>query len=211
MIQTLSSPLFLLAGGMALPIGSRVVELDSVAGELDPAALAPLLAKGLLGLVCPAKDGAPAQVTIMALANAPREKIWDTIVDYESYPKFMTRVKKTRIQEKNGNEMLVSYELDIPGIKVKYSMRHVLMPPGVIEAANEGEKGALAGGACRWELIPHDDGQKTLVCYGLNASLDQSGGWIIKQFLKAMPDLDVGISLVTGMVTVRDVIARAGG
>jgi ribosome-associated toxin RatA of RatAB toxin-antitoxin module len=53
--------------------------------------------------------GATRTVTI----NAPREKLFDIIADYERYPEFLPEVKKIRTSNRRGNEVDVHYEVDV--------------------------------------------------------------------------------------------------
>jgi len=53
--------------------------------------------------------------------NAPIEKCFDVIVDYERYSEFLPEVKKTRATNRRGNECDVQYEAEVVKL-IKYSV-----------------------------------------------------------------------------------------
>lgn len=53
--------------------------------------------------------------------NAPIEKVWAVISDYERYPEFLPEVKKIRTSNRRGNEVDVSYEAQIVKL-IKYTV-----------------------------------------------------------------------------------------
>ncbi len=48
------------------------------------------------------------------------ESLWDVIIDYESYPKFVEGAQKITVLERKGNKAKVQYELDMLGKKIIY-------------------------------------------------------------------------------------------
>ncbi|ATB38954.1 cyclase/dehydrase [Cystobacter fuscus] len=45
--------------------------------------------------------------------NAPPEKLFDVIAQYEKYPEFLSEVKKIRVLERKDNTLKVQYEVDV--------------------------------------------------------------------------------------------------
>lgn len=45
--------------------------------------------------------------------NAPPEKLFDIITQYEKYPEFLSEVKKIRVLERKENTVKVQYEVDV--------------------------------------------------------------------------------------------------
>lgn len=45
--------------------------------------------------------------------NAPPEKLFDIITQYEKYPEFLSEVKKIRVLERKDNTVKVQYEVDV--------------------------------------------------------------------------------------------------
>lgn len=54
--------------------------------------------------------------------NAPIEKAFAVITDYEKYAEFLPEVKRTRISERQGTEVKVHYEVDVVKT-IKYTVR----------------------------------------------------------------------------------------
>ncbi|NUM88040.1 MAG: SRPBCC family protein [Bdellovibrionales bacterium] len=48
------------------------------------------------------------------------EALWEVIIDYEGYPKFVDGVKKITVLERKGSKTRVQYELDMLGKKITY-------------------------------------------------------------------------------------------
>ena len=45
--------------------------------------------------------------------NAPPEKLFDVITNYDKYPEFLSEVKKISVLERKGNTVKVRYEVDV--------------------------------------------------------------------------------------------------
>ncbi len=63
---------------------------------------------------------AGAQRTI--IFNAPVDKCWSVISDYERYPDFLPEVKKIRTMNRRGAEVDVQYEAEVVKV-IKYTVR----------------------------------------------------------------------------------------
>lgn len=61
--------------------------------------------------------GAQRTITI----NAPVDKCWAVISDYERYPEFLPEVKKIRTMNRRGNEVDVQYEAEVVKV-IKYTV-----------------------------------------------------------------------------------------
>ena len=44
------------------------------------------------------------------VVNAPPEKVFETIINYDRYPEWLPEVKKIRTSDRKGNEVKVHYE-----------------------------------------------------------------------------------------------------
>jgi len=53
--------------------------------------------------------------------NAPVEKCFEIIADYERYPEFLPEVKKLRTSNRKGNEVDVHYEAEVVKV-IKYTL-----------------------------------------------------------------------------------------
>lgn len=110
-----------------------------------------------------------AQRTIVI--NAPVEKCWSVICDYERYPEFLPEVKKIRTQNRRGNEVDVQYEAEVVKV-IKYT----------VHMKEDGPHGL------RWSFI---DGE---------FMKDNKGGWKLEDAgngtTKATYDIEVEVGLL---------------
>jgi coenzyme Q-binding protein COQ10 len=54
--------------------------------------------------------------------NAPVQKVFDVLKEYEKYGEYLSEVKKVRTSNRQGNEVTVHYEVDVVKT-IKYSIR----------------------------------------------------------------------------------------
>src|SRR5438270_11262295 len=84
----------------------------------------PLLEKGQLVLVEPAKDGKFGTATGLMLVDAPPEKVWETLLKMEEFKQFMPKVTTSEVLRREKNEMDVHFVLDVPGPDTDYTIRY---------------------------------------------------------------------------------------
>ncbi len=106
--------------------------------------------------------------TIVANAylEASPEQVWQTISQYEAYPKFLPRVASCRIDRRQGNVTIATMKLDLPFPMngTWYTNRYVAnKKAGTIEWKML--QGSLKSTAGRWKISPQ--GKGTLVQYRL--------------------------------------------
>ncbi|HXX31091.1 MAG TPA: SRPBCC family protein [Myxococcaceae bacterium] len=56
--------------------------------------------------------------------DAPAERVFDVISDYERYPEFLSEVKAIRTSDRRGNEVDIHYEIDVVK-RIRYTLRMV--------------------------------------------------------------------------------------
>ena len=61
--------------------------------------------------------------------NAPADKVFAVIADYEKYPEFLPEVKKVKIEFGSGNVKEVTYTVDIKAKVITYTLKHTARPP----------------------------------------------------------------------------------
>jgi len=54
-----------------------------------------------------------ASATRNIVIDAPVERVFDVIVDYEKYPEFLSEVKSIRTSDRRGNQVNIHYEVDV--------------------------------------------------------------------------------------------------
>ena len=186
------------------------VKLDSVVGKLDLDVLLPMLEKGEVSLVESYRNGCLRQVTVMCLADVTPRKIWEVITDYNHYLEFFPNLEGLEIVRWTGEEIVLEYELEVPGPNMEYTLIHKHSPPGRIDIYLADDEGDIQTGAWRWELVPLEHGKRTIIVYTLYTDVREAS-WFIRQALKASPSIEHGLNVATGLVTVRAVKKRAEG
>jgi coenzyme Q-binding protein COQ10 len=63
-----------------------------------------------------------AGATRSIVIDAPVDTVFDTIIDYERYPEFLSEVKSVRTSDRQGDEVLVHYEVNVVKT-IRYTIR----------------------------------------------------------------------------------------
>jgi ribosome-associated toxin RatA of RatAB toxin-antitoxin module len=114
------------------------------------------------------EEDSMATVTREVLIDAPVEKFFDLVVDYERYPEFVPGVKACRV--KNGAEKHVEYELDLGVKRIRYVLRmQEQRPSRVTWSLVSGDMMKLSNGS--WELT--DRGGKTHARYTVEIQISR--------------------------------------
>jgi ribosome-associated toxin RatA of RatAB toxin-antitoxin module len=79
--------------------------------------------------------------------NAPLEKVFEVIGDFEKYPEFLPEVKKAKVERAQGNVKEVTYTVDIKAKLITYTLQHTAKPPA-----------ELAWTMVRGEMMKGNDG-----------------------------------------------------
>lgn len=126
-----------------------------------------------------------AAATRSIVINAPVEKVWKTISDYDSYPQFLSEVKKIHTSHRKGNEVQVHYEVDVVKT-IKYTLKMSEQPPSrVIWSFVEGE--FMKDNHGSWELEPAGEG-KTKATYTIEMKL---GALVPGSIVKALVETNL--------------------
>lgn len=107
-----------------------------------------------------------AQASI--IVDIPPEKFFKVISDFESYPEFVSEVKRVKILERTENALKAEFEVFL--IKtVKYTLNLNLKPPKELSWTLS-EKGFFKQNDGSWELKPVEKGKKTDATYTVELS-----------------------------------------
>ncbi len=188
--------------------GRRIIKLGSIIGRVDINALVPLLQKGELSLVESFRSGRLKQVAVIGLVNAAPDKVWRVLTDYGRYMEFMPNLAEIEVVKREGDDIVLEYELEVPGSNIEYTLRHHHVPKSRIDITLVGDEGDITSGAWRWELVPTAGGAKTILIYTLYTDVRETS-WIIRQVLKSQPSMEHGLNVATGLITVQTVKKRA--
>lgn len=154
----------------------------------------------------------PQFVSAGALINAPLERVWNIITDYENYPNFVPQVEMVKIKSRDGNDLVLEYTLSfrftVIKMKVRYTLLTRLRPPHDIWwTLKKDEKNDIEEAMGRWELIPLEE-NKTAAFYTIYSHL-QSYGRLMRFFLKQEPHLELAIPVSTGTLIIDAVKRKA--
>lgn len=196
----------LLLAPPALAANRKVI---SRAKDIDLVALAQLAKHGEVALIENAPDGRARQVVLFSVFDAPREKVFDVLMDVEAYPKFLRTVVETRITERGrGGLITFDWELDLPFFNLSGSRQQRGRRPSLVQT--RGFSGNLRGTRERWELYAIDGGKRTLAAF--YRALDvETGGLLIEAMVKFEPSMEQGANLSTCFVHIRGLRAHLEG
>ncbi|MGO8967995.1 MAG: type II toxin-antitoxin system RatA family toxin [Myxococcaceae bacterium] len=109
-----------------------------------------------------------ASATRSILINAPPERVFDVISDYERYPEFLSEVKSIRTSGRQGNQVNIHYEVDVMK-RIRYTLRMTEdRPRGLQWTFVEGD--VMKDNKGGWVLEPKPDG-KTNAIYTVDVAL----------------------------------------
>lgn len=117
--------------------------------------------------------GAQRTITI----NAPVEKCWAVISDYERYPEFLPEVKKIKTANRRGNEVDVLYEAEVVKV-IKYT----------VHMREEGPK------KLQWSFV---DGE---------FMKDNKGGWLLEDGGNGTTRATYSIEVEVGMLVPKTIV-----
>ena len=116
------------------------------------------------------------------IINAPMEKVYDIVTQYEKYREFLTEVKEVRTSGRQGNEVLVHYKVDVVKT-IKYTIRvKEERPTKMSWTFVEGE--FMKDNKGSWVLEPAGEG-KTKATYTVEMAL---GALVPKSIVNALVD-----------------------
>ena len=158
----------------------------------DPTHLAALAEDGLVVLVDKAADGSLQTVKAVAVVDAPRDRVWQLVTDFDAYETWAPQMADASVVARQDQQVDVAFDLafrfSVVSKHVKYTMRHTLQPPSTVRfELLEGDMNGAKGG---WVL--HELGDRTLVVYE-NISDLRSMGWIVGALLEEQPAMELAI------------------
>jgi ribosome-associated toxin RatA of RatAB toxin-antitoxin module len=107
-----------------------------------------------------------AVVTKQVLIEAPVDRFYELVVDYERYPEFVPGIKACRV--KPGAERHVEYELDLGVKRIRYVLRMAEdRPRRVAWSLVSGELMKVSNGS--WDL--EDEGGRTRALYSVEIQI----------------------------------------
>ncbi len=100
--------------------------------------------------------------------NAPIDRVFDIIVDYERYPEFLPDMRAVQVQSRHDGVAIVSFEIELI-MRVGYTLRLVEDRPGSVQWSLETAK-MMSSNDGGWRLQDLKNGT-TQATYGLEVKL----------------------------------------
>lgn len=192
----------------ALPAEAAKKKIVSRRADIDVATMAKLTQRGEVALIETTAEGRARQVVLFSVLDAPREKIFDILMDVEKYPKFLRTVVETKITSEKKGVKTFDWELDVPFFNLSGTRQQRGKRPSLIQV--RGKSGHLRGSKERWELYPIDGGKRTLAVF--YRALDvETGGILIKTMVDLESSMEQGLNLSTSFVHMRGLAAHVAG
>ena len=117
------------------------------------------------------------------VVNAPQEKVFDIIINYDRYPEWLTEVKKIHTSDRKGNEVKVHYEVDFKIKTIRYTiLAREERPQRMSWSFVEGE--VMKDNKGSWVLEPEGEG-RTKITYSVEVAV---GPLVPKSILSALVD-----------------------
>jgi ribosome-associated toxin RatA of RatAB toxin-antitoxin module len=168
----------------------------------DPEVLKALLEVGEVIIMNDNPPVVPWMSAAGVLVDAPAEVVFSVVTDFERYPDFVPMTASTKVKEISPNLEEVDFNLRIQvafiGYTYEYGVYHYHRPPLRTDwSLSHGEFDICAG---FWELIPVEDGLRTMTFYSTYAE-PRSG--FVKAIYKREPSLEMLTNVSTATVVVR--------
>lgn len=183
---------------MVAACGATAAKPGTILKEgIDRATITELAQKGQLMNLIYNDEGELTHRMCAVVVNAGPDTVWDVITDYENYDKFIPDMAPPEIRErKAGGVTLVDFTLRIRivmgvGTTQKYSTKFVPERP-FLYRYDPGDPGAEPG---FWELVPLEDGAKTLLFYyDTVPDLSRMGG-LVSGLTSARPEFRIALQV----------------
>ncbi len=173
--------------------------------------LAKMLANGELSAVDTVGPEKMEMCSVGILADAPPEKVWKAITDFEGYGKLMPDFTTPEVLERNDKTAVVHFtvsvlKMSMLNITTDYTLRYKFDPPR--RADISWVSGKVKNISGYWELFPVVGGRKTVVIYAITSDL-ASANALVGAALKEQPATVMAINLSSAIVLTRLIVKKA--
>lgn len=174
--------------------------------SLDPATIVALTADGPLVAIDDTDDGRLEMATAVVTIDAPPDRVWDVLADFESYPDWMPQTTEVTVLEVDERTRTVALTLEFNLVitkKVGYTIEYR-------DRGNHRMEYSLVDGDFSrnegyWVVHPH--GADRSILYYANY-VDYTSMNLLRAFLKRQPSLELALGASGVAVIVRSVKER---
>jgi len=165
--------------------------------RIDMKTVSRLMDKGQLVIIDEKPDGTLELVTAGIIIDAPIDKVWETIKDFEKYPEFMPSTAATKVlkEGKEGTDVRykIAFKFSVLKWEVEYVLRHTFVDKKeltwtLVNSKNDKIKTTFG----KWQLFPGSK-KTTLAFYSAYSDI-KSISWVIKTALEAEPSMEMAIN-----------------
>jgi ribosome-associated toxin RatA of RatAB toxin-antitoxin module len=144
-------------------------------------------------------------ITTYALVNAPLQYVWDTVLNIDDYARYMPRMVRSQILNKNeaNTEMIAAFEIDTFMSNTKYQLKYMIDETRrTIDMYHYA--GALKGSRWHWEFQTQG-GNTFIICTGASKSFSA----LIKAVDDSTQTLTIGINITSMLANIRYIKGRS--
>ena len=179
--------------------------------SMNKEVLAKLLERGELSSVDAFGPEQPEMCSIGILANAPPEKVWKAITDFDGYGNLMPDFLAPQVLERADKTALVHFtvtvlKLSVISLTTDFTLRYKLDKPR--RADISWVSGKVKNVTGYWELFPVAGGKKTVVIYAITSD-PASANALVGEVLKEQPTTVMAINLTGAIIVSRLVVKKA--
>ena len=174
--------------------------------ELDESTLKILLNKGEL-IHLEEINGEIKYITLTILIDAPLDKVWKVLTDFENYPEFIPGHKDCKIIKKDNNEITVEsaveFKFMVIGSTVRYTTKYILKKPELIIIDTE-----INRETGRYKLIPINQGKRVVLFRTKEVDRDNFTG-VAKFLINKKPEMEFPLYLSPLRINMKAIKDRA--
>ena len=194
---------FLAASEIGAISGERVLD-----EKLDVKTLKTMAEKGQLIHLQYDEQGLLEYRMVCTLVNAPIEKVWHVLTDFENYKQFIPGMATPKVNKVSDNEYIVDFTLNIEifgPIKStqKYSIRYNPSQP-YLYMSDPAKKRPPKNELDFWQLVKIDGGKRTLVFYLDKAPDLKELGNFVYGIVKEKPELALALQVSPVSIMVQE-------
>lgn len=143
--------------------GAWALPLEAVEG-LSPSEIKQLERGEVVVQLRDTRESTLKDVRCVGLVKASPERIWDVLVDYDSYGKIFPRILKSEVRSKEGDSEDHYTLLDYPWpLQDRWTLNRIVHDPARRTIQWRRLEGSVKEVVGSWQLIP--DGEETVVIY----------------------------------------------